>query len=276
MNRLSISRKLTETETTDLGRCKAVITKKRQDFEDVVKAVGEISERKLWRAEATNAAEFFHKNWGWSESYFRNVLRAVRYSESQRLIQDTTGEDTPDFTSVRSADRARKTEDKESLSEHSGSIKRERAHPSEIDVGTQNEEPLSQSKPVEPEPVKDDIGSVIPLETVPLWERRGEIKNWLKKLSEIKCYFDRVQEEGDKLYAGANVNAIIADVELAYGHLKNVFPYAVCPSCAGRPSVQPNGGCVLCAGRGLVSEFKLSLVPEEQVRMQKQMAKGQT
>jgi hypothetical protein len=126
--------------------------------------------------------------------------------------------------------------------------------------------------PVEPEPVeeaeegqlpKDVKGRTIPPDCVPMWERRREILDVLRSISEVRTRIKDAQEDRDPLFCGKdqgrtliNFSSAIAHLNQIYDDVKAALPVRVCPVCQGL-------GCQHCSGLGLISDYRLKYIPSE-------------
>lgn len=129
--------------------------------------------------------------------------------------------------------------------------------------------------PVEPEPVpepetgqlpKDIKGRPIPPDCVPMWDRRNEILDLLRAISDVRTRIKDAQEDRDPLFCGKdqgrpliNFSSAIAHLNQIYDDIKAALPVRVCPVCQGL-------GCKHCSGLGLISEYRLKFIPSEYKR----------
>lgn len=110
---------------------------------------------------------------------------------------------------------------------------------------------------------KDAKGRPIPPDCVPMWDRRREILDILKSISEIRTLVKDAQDDRDPLYVGkeqgrtrVNFTSVIAHLDQVYADMKAALVTRVCPVCQGL-------GCKYCQGLGLISEYHLHSVPSE-------------
>jgi hypothetical protein len=105
----------------------------------------------------------------------------------------------------------------------------------------------------------DKTGYVIPESIREDWQRAEGYSSTLREISKIKSGLKKGLEDSDLIFAEVN-NTTVSTLTNAYGDLKRVLPYAVCPTCQGRTPKK----CATCRGRGFVSEFYYTTcVPEE-------------
>lgn len=116
----------------------------------------------------------------------------------------------------------------------------------------------------EPAPVelKDTHGQIIPVSVQKYWERSNEPKDMMRGIKQLMDRLEAIKGEKDVMFAELNFTGILADLDRVRRSLSCAIPYAVCTQCQGHPESQ-KGGCRLCLGRGLISEFRWRAVPEE-------------
>lgn len=116
----------------------------------------------------------------------------------------------------------------------------------------------------------DDLGYPIPEGTARVyWDRRDEAQNILKQLRAARTAVKGILD-GDPLYAEVNVNGVTSDLGSAINRFKAAVPAYVCTHCQG---VTPEK-CTVCKGRGVISEFMWSVVPEEIRKMREKAVKN--
>lgn len=120
---------------------------------------------------------------------------------------------------------------------------------------------ISSKPPIE----LDECGTPVPKDGIPYWNRRQEVQDILTQISRIKGVIEKAKADGDKMY-GIVSNAVIAHLAQAYTHFSEAKPYAVCTQCMGSPSVQPQGGCTMCKGSGLICKFKWDTVSRKEIK----------
>ncbi len=111
---------------------------------------------------------------------------------------------------------------------------------------------------------KDQKGRSIPPMCVPIWNRRQEVVDVLKAVSEIRTKFVNAQDDRDPLWCGSknqgrtlvNFTSVIAHLNQVYDDIKAALAIRVCPVCQGL-------GCAHCSGNGVISKYRLSNVPME-------------
>jgi hypothetical protein len=106
--------------------------------------------------------------------------------------------------------------------------------------------------PPPPSQVLDGTGWPIPTHLIPLWQRAGEVQEWLTVLSRVKGALRSAQDKRDPLYGEVNYSSALSHLDQARADVKTAKPFAVCPTCQG----QIPDKCTLCCGRGLISEHR--------------------
>jgi hypothetical protein len=98
----------------------------------------------------------------------------------------------------------------------------------------------------------DSIGTELGPEVVPFWNRKKEVQEMLESISKMKTAI--IDSNGDPMWSHARQNSIDALTQ-AYRAIKEAMPFAVCTTCFGTPSLQPDG-CSTCANKGLLSKWQ--------------------
>lgn len=96
----------------------------------------------------------------------------------------------------------------------------------------------------------DKTGYPIPDAILADWQRAAEFKSTLNDLHRIKLSIEKAQERDDLIFRQIDQSAVI-DLTNAWSTLKQVLPYAVCPTCQGRTRSK----CTVCKQLGFVGEF---------------------
>ena len=94
----------------------------------------------------------------------------------------------------------------------------------------------------------DGVGREVPAKCRALWARRAEPKEMQKRISNLRCELQALQDKADPLYAPVNFSHAVAHLTQAYESLRVAIPFAVCPYCHGE-------GCRICGTSGMVSRF---------------------
>lgn len=112
--------------------------------------------------------------------------------------------------------------------------------------------------------VFDDVGTPIPEEALPYWNRRQEVQDVLTQISRIKTFFEKAKSSNDPMY-GTVSNGLLPHLSQAYNYFLEAKPYAVCTTCMGSPSAQPKG-CSFCGNRGLISKWNWDTHSRKEVK----------
>lgn len=112
----------------------------------------------------------------------------------------------------------------------------------------------------------DKTGHSISANVLPDWQHAEALaRPLLADISRVKVAVERGLADGDLAFREVS-NTLAAELGSAYAQLKQILPYAVCPTCQGHA----RANCRLCKGRGYVSEFAWKqYVPEETKRIRK-------
>ncbi len=109
--------------------------------------------------------------------------------------------------------------------------------------------------------VVDAFGREVPANALPHWNRRDEIQEMLRRVSELRSVIRKARDNSDPLFLDCRSQDVVAWLDNTYSELKSCLPYVVCPTCGGM-----SDACRLCHGsrRGLISEFQYkTFIPEE-------------
>jgi hypothetical protein len=104
----------------------------------------------------------------------------------------------------------------------------------------------------------DDWNTPIPKAALPYWNRKPEAKNVLNQISACRGQVKKL-EPSDPMWSSVNLNGVLADLNSAYNRFAAAIPAYVCPYCKG---VKVDN-CKCCKGKGVISKFVMSTVPEE-------------
>jgi hypothetical protein len=114
----------------------------------------------------------------------------------------------------------------------------------------------------------DRTGYPVPDKALKHWARRGEVQDWMKIVSEVKCGIERAKKDDDLLYIEVR-QSVIGDLNMIREAISYALPYAVCTACNGHLADK----CTLCKGRGVISESLYKKVPADIRAMREKMAK---
>jgi hypothetical protein len=103
----------------------------------------------------------------------------------------------------------------------------------------------------------DENGVSIPIGAREYWNRRPEANNVLNQIRAAKGQVKKLLAD-DPMWAEVNLNGVLADLGSASNRFAAAVPAYVCPYCKGKAE-----NCKSCKGRGVVSKFMWSMMPEE-------------
>ena len=246
-----MSAKLTVKDIVDLDRLEKIVQLGQKTFVAVGRAMVEINQRQLWRRDYSTEEAYWEKRWGWGRSHMHRQLAAFKV-DAQLQEEGVAEEDLPQTEREARAIAAVPAKDRAAVVSR---VRRKRKKLSDKSVAEAVSEGQEQY---------DSLGRLIPEEITGYWNRSKEVQSILTKLSTIRGDLTKAQEDGDLMYAEVNFATALDSLGKAWTSIQCAKPYAVCPTCQGRPSTQTGGKCRLCFGRGLVSKFRWDrLVPEE-------------
>lgn len=116
--------------------------------------------------------------------------------------------------------------------------------------------PPERKKPGANLPI-DGRGKPVPASLVETWNRRGEVADLARKISEVRVALRKAQDGRDPLFAEANFSSVLAHLDMTYTEVSTIEPWCVCPLCQGL-------GCKGCKNLGLMSQYRFDrAVPKE-------------
>ncbi len=132
--------------------------------------------------------------------------------------------------------------------------------------------PTSQSQPVTNQNKKkdktavvlDDIDTPIPKDALEWWERMQEVQDILTEISHLKSIVVGGQKDRIKQWLKVT-NSIADNFDSLRSLISEAKPYAVCTTCMGSPSLQPEG-CNFCRSTGLISKWQWDTQSREEVK----------
>ena len=103
-----------------------------------------------------------------------------------------------------------------------------------------------------PEQVKDEVGNVLNPEIAKVFERRQELKEYMRRISEMKCAVLKAIDLKDALFREISAAQIKANCENLYRQFSFAIPYALCPLHADDPLGRKT--CTGCKETGWVTQ----------------------
>jgi hypothetical protein len=103
----------------------------------------------------------------------------------------------------------------------------------------------------------DENGVSVPVNAREYWNRRSEAKNVLAQIQAARGQVKKLLPD-DPMWSAVNLNGVLADLNNAINRFSSAVPAYVCPYCKGKAE-----NCKGCKGRGVISKWEWSMVPEE-------------
>ena len=231
-----------------------MIARGKQTFVEVGLALAEIRDLRLYKREYSSFREYCQKKWGWEKRYTNYVIAGA---EAVQSLPEQVGTAVPTLAAARELARV-PTEQRGEIVQAiaadgqpvtAPAIKRRLPPPP---MRRRQADGTNGAVPPPPGQVLDATGWPIPTQLIPLWQRAGEVQEWLTVLSRLKGVLRKAQENRDMLFAEVCFSSALSQLDQAWTDIKTAKPFAVCPACQGQVSDK----CTLCCGRGLISEFR--------------------
>jgi hypothetical protein len=250
--RAAADEKLNRTHTKMVGELVEHYHLYERSRGECLRLAVEINNTGVWRKTHITFANFLMDTLEIQKSQAYRLIEAAKIVESK----EESGESPP--TTERSA---RAISDAKKNGEHESKNDEESEQPS-VRNSTEQNSPSggmrnsvkSGSKPPKPEMKFDRIGTPITDDALPWWE--GEhIKNLnaeLKVITDLKKRILDYRSDGNFMWMKIT-NTIESDIAYLYFLIKEAKPYAICTTCQGSPSLQPEG-CSYCHNTGLISK----------------------
>lgn len=229
-----MSEQLTPLESSQLEKLEAIITKGKESFFDVGRAIMEIREGRLYRRDYSTFEGYCQGKWGWSRH------RASQIENSAIMAQGLT----PKVLTMVNSERAARALVKVKPSEREAVVKRAAAN------GPVTAKAITLASKPTPDIALDEEGCPIPKGCVEIWNRRQEVQDLMARVSAIKCQIQKAHKDGDMLLLCIQPYTV-TQLEAVYYSLTLAKPYAVCTECEGHPV---EAQCTFCCGTGLISK----------------------
>lgn len=233
---------LTPGEQFDLEECEQKIGEGLEQFWGVLLSFSKIHEQKLWRGKYKSFTEYCEQRWGITRRRMTQLLNAheVKTALAPEFALLITNE--AQARALADVAPSRRAEVLQKLNERGA-----------VTAKAITEEAKPRGR-VERQIILDDVGTPIPDDALPFWNRKQEAQDLLSDISRIKSILTAGRETMDPFYLRTS-NATIYDLQTLYQHLLELKPYAVCTQCQGSPSLQPDG-CNFCKNTGLISKHQ--------------------
>lgn len=255
-------------------------------------ALQELYDKEYWKDTHTSWIAFCKDNFGISKTKLWNVL------EYTKVVAGLSVENQPKITNIAQALALSSMPEKDRNSaiekaEKNGGItaenlkfhaakpvskKRSRRNVTDEVTSVPNSEPSSSEsaesktgskfKPPfskkDKKVVYDEIGIPIPNDAIPFWERRQEVQDVLTQISKLKSVVVGGREKEDHQWLKVTNN--IADTfDSLRSLISEAKPYAVCTTCQGSYSLQPEG-CNFCRSTGLISKWQWDTQSRQEIK----------
>ena len=234
---------LTPGEEFDLEECEQKIGRNLEQFWECLLSFSKIQEQRLWRGKYKSFTEYCEQRWGITRRRMNQLLQAHEVKaalppEFALLItNDAQARALVDVAPNRRAEVLQKINERGAITAKA--------------ISEEGAKPRGR---VERVVVLDEVGTPIPDDALPFWNRKQEAQDLLSDISRIKSILTTGRETMDPFYLHAS-QALVYDLQTVYQHLLELKPYAVCTQCQGTPSLQPDG-CNFCKNSGLISKHQ--------------------
>lgn len=224
-----MSDQLTPLESSQLEKLEAIITKGKESFVDVGRAIMEIREGRLYRRDYSTFEGYCQGKWGWGVKRAQQLVRASAFWEGQKRLADAG---------------------------HSVALpKTEGGARKMMQVSANEQRDTSVSLPSatkvsKPETVVDSEGHKVPAGCVEIWNRRQELQDLMTQVSRMKSLVETGRANKDPLFMPIQ-NFISTQFDALHYSLMLAKPYAVCTACQGHPV---EAKCTFCFGTGLIGK----------------------
>ena len=239
-------------ESERLVELEKTIARGKKTFVEVGLALAEIRDLRLYKLEYGGFEEYCQKKWGWSASRARQLVASAQVAKSVTIVT------LPNEAAARELGKAEPVD-------RAGVIQSIAAEGRPVTA-----KEIKRRLPPPPGQVLDATGWPIPTQLIPLWQRAGEVQEWLTVLSRVKGALRAAQEKRDPLYGEVNYSSALSHLDQARADVKTAKPFAVCPTCQG----QIPDKCTLCCGRGLISEHRWNTCVTREDKEFREKAKG--
>jgi hypothetical protein len=141
-------------------------------------------------------------------------------------------------------------------------VRKKMEEPKKPETAPKPETEQPEEEVVEPKPtvVTDELGKTVPKHLESIFNRRPEIRDHIRTVSDIFKTIKDAQQKNDMLYCNCKVDQLKADLANFRRNLRFTLPYAVCPYCGGDVN---NQECQLCNSTGFINESTYLAVPAE-------------
>jgi hypothetical protein len=272
------------TKTDRTARRKELIEQFKNGWQSAGLALQELHDDEHWKDTHTSWIEFCKDNFGISKTKLYNILK---YTE---VMGSLSKENQSKITSIDQALALLKAPEKDrnkivEKAENNGGlaadnlrvhgakparVKPEKPKPPTVPNSGQSTSESAESKTTKKTEKKifyDEIETPLPDEAIP-WgpdsERAREVQDVLSAITKLKSIV--VNGQRDRVLQWLKVSNSIADSFASlYSLISEAKPYAVCTTCMGSPSLQPEG-CNFCKNTGLISKWQWDTQSRKEIK----------
>lgn len=216
-----------------------------------------VRDKDYYKARHKTFEAYCEKELGFSRSYAYRLIKAAEVRDQMLALPSPNGGETvahgrqnkgkpePDLRERQLRELAKAPEDVRK------EILREAAKEG---LPTAEKIKTAMAKVVPPADVveRDREGHVVPTPAMATWARRHEVDDYMRQLSKIKSWAEKLQKTTDTFYKVKEFSAqeVFTDCGNLYRMIKNLIPYSICSVCQG----QAPDTCALCHGRGMIGQ----------------------
>jgi len=141
-----------------------------------------------------------------------------------------------------------------------------------VDLRDQHEDSLSSQTAQHTEGkahkqlICDAEGTPIPKSALKYWARRGEFKDLLADVNQLRDRILSLGENRDPLFRSIKYDRLNDSFSDIYHNIEAAAPYAVCTDCQGHPEIKPGGHCQTCGVTGLITKSAWDTCTKIEVR----------
>jgi hypothetical protein len=237
-----------------LAELEKTIARGQKTFVEVGLALAEIRDLRLYRREYSGFEEYCRRKWGWSASRARQLVASAQVAKSVTIVTLPNEAAARELGKAEPGARAGVVQAivDQGKTVTAKEIKQHLPPPPQVGRAVPCAPPTRPTPPPPPSQVLDATGWPIPTQLIPLWQRAGEVQELLTILSRVKGTLRAAQDNRDLLFAEVSFSSALSQLDQAWYDIKTAKPFAVCPTCQGQLPEQ----CLLCKGRGLISEHR--------------------
>lgn len=251
-------------EATQLKRLEDIIQHSKERAEthwfEIGKALCKIRDGKLHKQKTFE--QYCLQRWGFKRS---RAYQLCKTFETLKASNKSTAVDLSQLPSEKSARELSKVPEEERAEVLDEAKKSGKPTGKSVKAAAKKTAP-------KPERPKDKTGLEIPERALPIWNRRGEVREKLAPLYELKQWALDMQGAEDPLWnvRGLDFAKLAIAIDAVIYALKQAIPDTICSKCQGN-----DPECDFCYGRGLISKaLDESVTPIEMRKIRKQLSRS--